>query len=360
MEWIYISSNTGFLQDVMWIHAPTGGTTSYIFHGTLSDLTHYFESSSGPNISGTTLSTGTWYHITITKAQDGTVTLWLNGASDGTANDGGSFTPDRFRMGNSPGASRHLDGRIAAHKEWSVELTQAEIQQEMRQFLPVRTANLTVFSPFLDAGDTVDYSQNTAWTVDGTLTTEGNPPIPWKVGHYHQSLIIALTIATQTITGVARITATTLRTVTGVARITATTLRTVTGVARITRVISRTLAGVARITAAVARTISGTARITATALKTINGLSRITATTLRTISGVANIDNPNSPVYAKNAALYMLITKELSIMLGKPRLATWNTNGRPASPITGEVGFNTTTSKIEVYNGSDWVAVALA
>lgn len=34
---------------------------------------------------------------------------------------------------------------------------------------------------------------------------------------------------------------------------------------------------------------------------------------------------------------------------------SWTTAGRPASPSTGEFGFNSTTSKLEVYNGTSWV-----
>lgn len=35
----------------------------------------------------------------------------------------------------------------------------------------------------------------------------------------------------------------------------------------------------------------------------------------------------------------------------------WTTATRPSSPIAGETGFNTTTSKIEFYNGTTWVAI---
>jgi hypothetical protein len=36
---------------------------------------------------------------------------------------------------------------------------------------------------------------------------------------------------------------------------------------------------------------------------------------------------------------------------------TWTTAGRPASPIQGQVGFNTTLGILEVYNGSAWGAM---
>ena len=42
---------------------------------------------------------------------------------------------------------------------------------------------------------------------------------------------------------------------------------------------------------------------------------------------------------------------------GGTSLATWTTGTRPASPRTGQSGFNTTTASFEVYNGTAWAAV---
>lgn len=36
---------------------------------------------------------------------------------------------------------------------------------------------------------------------------------------------------------------------------------------------------------------------------------------------------------------------------------TWTTGTRPASPTTGQVGFNTSTGFMEIYNGSAWTSV---
>lgn len=41
--------------------------------------------------------------------------------------------------------------------------------------------------------------------------------------------------------------------------------------------------------------------------------------------------------------------------LGGPRMPFWNTAGRPAAPLDGIYGYNTTTGAIEVWNGSAWV-----
>lgn len=73
-------------------------------------------------------------------------------------------------------------------------------------------------------------------------------------------------------------------------------------------------------------------------------------------SGVSN----NTPEYASNSNLYYDIGSNLSIMLGAVALASWNASGRPVTPRDFQIGFNTTTSKIEMWNGSVWVGVILA
>jgi hypothetical protein len=40
-------------------------------------------------------------------------------------------------------------------------------------------------------------------------------------------------------------------------------------------------------------------------------------------------------------------------------LPTWTTENRPASPATGQQGYNTTLNYVEVYNGTDWQVVSL-
>ena len=59
--------------------------------------------------------------------------------------------------------------------------------------------------------------------------------------------------------------------------------------------------------------------------------------------------------YVSNAELYLGIGSDLSIRLGGPRMPFWNTAGRPAAPLDGVYGYNTTTGAIEVWNGSAWV-----
>lgn len=64
--------------------------------------------------------------------------------------------------------------------------------------------------------------------------------------------------------------------------------------------------------------------------------------------------------YAKNDNLYYLFDSELSLMLGQMALPSWNTGGRPSSPRSFAIGYNTETGKIELYTGSSWVGVTLS
>jgi hypothetical protein len=78
-----------------------------------------------------------------------------------------------------------LNGRIAAVKLWHIELTQEQIAAEMRQYKPIRLANLDGFYPLLDVGNgTQDFSgfATSNLTSNGTLATEDGPPIPWDAG----------------------------------------------------------------------------------------------------------------------------------------------------------------------------------
>ena len=82
----------------------------------------------------------------------------------------------------------------------------------------------------------------------------------------------------------------------------------------------------------------------------------VPGTGVLSITGYApTIGGSASPSYSKNGNLYLYIGSDLSIMLGGPRMPTWNTAGRPPAPALGAFGFNTTTGAMEVWDGSTWV-----
>jgi hypothetical protein len=134
------------------------------------------------------LTVGTWYHLAITLAGTGVGQFLgyrdgaLVGTNDGNAGNTGTFT---LKIGNSNTSSSFLNGCMAAVKVYSAVLTAAEIAQEMRQYMPLRTANLVAFYPLLNTGEhTVDFSGNAndLTAGAGALDTEDGPPIPWRRG----------------------------------------------------------------------------------------------------------------------------------------------------------------------------------
>jgi hypothetical protein len=74
-------------------------------------------------------------------------------------------------------------GRIAAVKVWDAILTQDELENERAQYVPNRTEDLHIWSPFINTGGTsfLDISGNGRnWTESGAVTDADGPPIPWK------------------------------------------------------------------------------------------------------------------------------------------------------------------------------------
>lgn len=140
--------------------------------------------STGP--SGTTLSTGTWYHVAIVRASATDCRLYLNGALDigpDTRDVSGRSAATRLEWGAfaSVNLSR-FDGRVAAIKIWDAALSAEEVAAEVRSIRPQRLANLNGWWPcFPGSGERArDYSGNGRnWTESGTLTDEDPPPVGW-------------------------------------------------------------------------------------------------------------------------------------------------------------------------------------
>ena len=84
----------------------------------------------------------------------------------------------------------------------------------------------------------------------------------------------------------------------------------------------------------------------------INGTDGITFPTWTTAT------RPASPLAGQTG--YNTTTGSMEVYNGSAWTSTngvWTTATRPASPPTGTIGFNTTTSVTEVYNGSAWTTL---
>lgn len=134
---------------------------------------------------GPTATVGQWYRFAVTVNAAFSVTEFYYGSATGALSlatgdvsiNPASFT--RFRVGDSSFAGEWLNGSVAALKHYSVVLSQAAIEAELSQYLPVRTTNLVRWYPFVNA-EITDYSgnSNTLTGGSGAATTDG-PPIPW-------------------------------------------------------------------------------------------------------------------------------------------------------------------------------------
>lgn len=133
--------------------------------------------------SGAAMSINTWYHVACTVAGTGAGQAlgYINGVLELTFNGGPDPTAVGFELSTSTGSVTN-NFRMAAVKFYGAVLTAAEIVQEMRQYQPERTANLSGFWPLLSlADDEVDYAGVGNLTVNAvTLATAEGPPIPWS------------------------------------------------------------------------------------------------------------------------------------------------------------------------------------
>ena len=130
---------------------------------------------------GTTITTNVWYHMAARLSGGNTLTGFLNGVQDCQA--GGSANADRIVIGPDPLSTYYIRGRYAYMKAWAAALTPGEIQLEMAQARPHRTANIIGFWPMFPGSDAErarDYSgQGNHLTAGGTLVDVDTPPVGW-------------------------------------------------------------------------------------------------------------------------------------------------------------------------------------
>jgi hypothetical protein len=140
---------------------------------------------SGGAVTGTDISTATWYHLAMVRESATALKLYLNGVLDATATQDitGRSAVTRMEIGaESSSDSNPFNGRIAAIKAWSTALTLAEVVNEIPTILPRKFSNLYGWWPcFPGATERLrDYSGNgRSWTESGTLSDEDPPRISW-------------------------------------------------------------------------------------------------------------------------------------------------------------------------------------
>lgn len=182
--WVRPAVLTGGNKVVYWLTASGDVFTGIEFRDNASrDLQGYDSSTYAFNGLGPlAASAGTWYRCALV-INGATATFYRSAAGSALGSASVSdFTtpasPSTWYFGDDP-YDEWLDGSLAAVKVWSAALTQAEVEHELAQYAPKRTANLIRFHPFIKA-ETTDYSGagNTLSGGTGTSTEDG-PPIPW-------------------------------------------------------------------------------------------------------------------------------------------------------------------------------------
>lgn len=146
----------------------SGGTQMLLFDSAFTTMT-------GPN-----MTVGTWYCFAAVMNS----TAW--DLYYGTSPNGLTLVSNTMVALSSPASMtishnpELINGNVANFKVWTAALTQAEVEAELAQYQPIRTANLLRYHPLVNA-ELVDYSGNgnTLTAGAGTPTTEAGPPIRW-------------------------------------------------------------------------------------------------------------------------------------------------------------------------------------
>jgi len=180
--WVYLVSDLNDFSNFMYL-GQNNYSGDYLYIGTDANGTTVLIDIAATTDTGTSLATGTWYHIAVVHNDGNSVTVFLDGVSDATvANTPGQN--DRWEFG-AVGTSNFDRGNIRIaniHRYDGLQLSTTQISQDMRSIKPQFWDNLAAWWPtFPGVGERVrDYGPN-GWdfTEGGTLTDEAPPPLSW-------------------------------------------------------------------------------------------------------------------------------------------------------------------------------------
>lgn len=180
LGWVYIVNDRNAFSNAWIMHNGVEGSPEAAF-GTDSDGTTFFAYDSTFTTLGSFASTpGTWYrHATVMNSTSWTVYFGAAGAALSSAS--GTMTaissPSTFGLSST---GDWIDARQASVRVYTAALSVDEIENELAQYKPVRTANLQRQHPFINA-ELIDYSgAGLSLTAGaGATTTEAGPPIRW-------------------------------------------------------------------------------------------------------------------------------------------------------------------------------------
>jgi len=147
--WVKFDSLSGFpmiyaIGDYFDGYAGNGGHQFY----SSSNKVAFFDTGTGgaPSFSSTTLSTGTWYHLAVTRSASRGITFYVNGSSAGTDTRTGSPSTGTLdiKIGSDAGPSNYLNGLIDEVAVFNSVLSASDITSIYNSGTP---ADLTSYSP---------------------------------------------------------------------------------------------------------------------------------------------------------------------------------------------------------------------
>lgn len=65
-------------------------------------------------------------------------------------------------------------------------------------------------------------------------------------------------------------------------------------------------------------------------------------------------------LFKNSSPLFIDIGQGLSMMIGLPTIASWDTDSRPKKPKPGIFGFNYQTNSLEYWDGTSWYTANLS
>lgn len=177
----------------------TGDANGYVyFYNSNGDgITYTWEHFNGGlvQLDANPLSLGVWTFIALSRTGLGAnqTTAYRRQAGDaaltsqtGTFNAGQTMNEEVVLSNGFGLAAGWFPGRIAALKQWSAALTEAELLAESYRYRPIRLANLHSWRPMVAptvSEAALDFSGNGRnLTPNGALTIEDGPPIGWWQG----------------------------------------------------------------------------------------------------------------------------------------------------------------------------------
>lgn len=194
MGYFFVSVDTG----AMTFLSVTSTSLNFDAFGlqTANELRGLVRSGAAPTtVNGTTLNIGQWYHIAMVRTAVDNLDFYLDGVLDfsNTLTTSGRASSTLETVGSNISNGAPMNGRVFNIKEWSTNLTAAEVRTEKNAIRPIRLANLVNFTPIL-AGTTgrIRAYNGVDWTANGTLADEDPPAVGWGNGAILSPVVAAV------------------------------------------------------------------------------------------------------------------------------------------------------------------------